>query len=156
MSDINKETINNSFIPPDQYLASGSDEEKKGVMIGAILGITLILILTIAFIVFLLFAPPQVTAKIRDVFIIFLAIQSLLIGFVMVILIIQLSKLINLLQNEVKPILDSTNETVSNLRGTTEFLSDNLVGPIIKANEFTASFRQLFNSIGSQRDNLKK
>lgn len=152
MSEINKNNRNNSNLLPEGYLASGSDEEKKGVMIGAILGITLIIILTIAFIVFLLLADPVVTAKIRDVFIIFLAIQSLLIGFVMVILIIQLSKLINLLQNEVKPILESTNETVSNLRGTTEFLSNNIVEPVIKANEYTAGIRQFFNSIGSQRE----
>lgn len=151
-----KDTKNNSSVSPEQYLAPGSDEENKGLMIGAIIGITLIVILTIAFIVFLLLAPPQVTAKIRDVFIIFLAIQSLLIGFVMVVLIIQLSKLINLLQNEVKPILDSTNDTVNNLRGTTEFLSDRLVNPIIKANEYSAGFRQFFNSVGPQRDNRSK
>lgn len=147
MEENNIETPQRIHVTEEEYLAPGSDDDKKGMMIGAILGITLIIILTIAFIVFLLFAPARVTAKIRDVFIIFLAIQSLLIGLVMTILIVQLSKLINLLQNEVKPILDSTNETVSNLRGTTEFLSDNLVEPVMKANEYSASLRQLLGAL---------
>jgi heme/copper-type cytochrome/quinol oxidase subunit 4 len=136
---------------PAEYLAPGDDEEKKGLMIGAIVGIVLIIILTIAFLVFLLTAPAGVTERIRDVFIIFLAIQSLLIGIVMIVLIVQLSQLINLLQNEVRPILESTNETVSNLRGTTEFLSDNLVEPVMKANEYSASIRQFMQALGLVR-----
>ena len=145
--DLNKkkETVR---VTPDQYLSSGSDEEKKGVMIGVIVGVVVIILITIAFFIFLLLSEPGVTAHIRDVFIIFLAIQSLLIGLVMIILIIQLAQLINLLQNEVKPILDSTNETVSNLRGTTEFLSDNLVEPVMKANEVSASMKQLLLFLG--------
>jgi len=59
--------------------------------------------------------------------------------------------LINLLQNEIKPILDSTNETVSNLRGTTVFLSDNLVGPVIKLNEYLAGITQFIQVIGLMR-----
>jgi len=146
--DKESETIR---VTPDHYLATGSDDDKKGVMIGVIVGVVLIILLTIAFFIFLLVADPGVTAHIRDVFIIFLAIQSLLVGLVMIILIIQLAQLINLLQNEVKPILDSTNETVSNLRGTTEFLSDNLVEPVMKANEYSASLRQLLLFLGLVR-----
>ena len=147
-----------SRVTPDEYLASpsGSDEEKKGTMIGAIIGIVLIIIVTIAFLIFLLTAPASVTARIRDIFIIFLAIQSLLIGVVMIILIVQLSQLLNLLQNEVKPILESTNETVSNLRGTTEFLSDNLVEPVMKANEYSAGFREFLSALGLVRMGRKK
>ncbi len=61
---------------------------------------------------------------------------------------IQLARLIVLLQNEIKPILDSTNEAVSNLRGTTIFLSDNLVEPVIKLNEYLAGFSQLVGVLG--------
>jgi hypothetical protein len=45
----------------------------------------------------------------------------MLTGLALTILIIQIARLTNLLENEVKPILNSTNETVSNLRGTTKF-----------------------------------
>lgn len=82
------------------------------------------------------------TANLRDVFIIFMAFETLLIGFVLVILIVQLARLINLLQNEIKPILDSTNETVSTMRGTVTFISDNLAEPVVKVNEYFAAFSE--------------
>ena len=90
-------------------------------------------------------------ARIRDVFIIIMALESLLIGAVMVILIVQIARLTNLLQNEIKPILDSTNETVNTLRGTTEFLSDNLVRPVIQLNEYIAAMQRLFELLGMGR-----
>jgi amino acid permease len=74
-----------------------------------------------------------------------MALESLLLGVALVILIIQLAILINLLQNEIKPILNSTNETVNTLRGTATFLSDNLVEPVIKLNEYLAAFKRLFD-----------
>jgi len=77
-----------------------------------------------------------------------MALESLLIGAVLVILIVQVARLTNLLQNEIKPILDSTNETVSTLRGTTEFLSDNLVQPVIKLNEYIAAVQRLLELLG--------
>ena len=63
-------------------------------------------------------------------------------GLHLVVMIIQLAALINLLQNEVKPILNSTNETVSTLKGTAKFLSDNMVEPVIKMNEYLAGFKK--------------
>ncbi len=92
--------------------------------------------------------PPQYVERIRDVSIIIVALESLIIGIVLIILIVQLARLTNLLQNEIKPILESTNETANTLRGTTAFLSDNLVEPVMKANEYTAGFRQLLFVLG--------
>lgn len=83
------------------------------------------------------------TAQVRDVFIIFMALETLVIGVALVILTVQLSILINLLQHEIKPILNSTNETVNTLRGTVKFLSDNLAEPVIKLNEYIAGFKRL-------------
>jgi len=85
----------------------------------------------------------ETVSRLRDIFIILMALESLLIGLALTILIIQIARLTNLLENEVKPILDSTNETISNLRGTTKFLSDNLVEPVIKLNEVIAVFQRV-------------
>jgi hypothetical protein len=97
----------------------------------------------IAGVVYFLLQPATPTDKIRDIFIIFMALESLLIGLALVILMVQLARLINLLQNDIKPILESTNETVSTLRGTALFLSDNLTEPVVKLNEFLAAIGQL-------------
>ncbi len=85
---------------------------------------------------------PDQTEIIRDIVIIFMAVESSLIGIVMIILITQLARLTAMLQNEIKPILDSTNETLNTLRGTTTFLSNNLVDPVVKANSVITALRR--------------
>ncbi len=89
-------------------------------------------------------APEGTTAKVRDIFIIFMALESLVLGVGLIVLILQLATLINLLQNEIKPILDTTSETVNHLRGTTQFLSNNLVEPVLKMNEYLAGLKKAF------------
>jgi len=120
-------------------------------IVGIVLAVILILAMVILAVIYLL-QPGSPTDRIRDVFIIFMALESLVLGMVLVILIVQLARLINLLQNEIKPILNSTNETVSTLRGTTEFLSDNLVEPVIKMNGYLAGLQQALKVIGLARD----
>jgi amino acid permease len=92
-------------------------------------------------------AGPETAALVRDIFIIFMALVFLLLSASLVILIIQLATLINLLQNEIKPILESTHETVNTLKGTTTFLSNNLVEPVIKLNESLAGLKRFFDLI---------
>lgn len=121
--------------------APEDSKKQKAAIIGISIGVLIIVAGLIAFAVFLLVGDEKTTAQIRDVFIIFMALESLVIGLALVILVVQLARLINLLQNEIKPILDSTNETVSTLRGTTQFLSDNLAEPVIKLNEYFAGLQ---------------
>lgn len=94
---------------------------------------------------------PEGTETIRDIVIIFVAAESLLIGLVLILLILQLARLTALLQNEVRPILDSTNETVNTLRGTSQFLSKNMVGPVIKVNSSVAAIRRAFGMFRARR-----
>ncbi len=97
--------------------------------------------------IFLFKAEAATTSHIRDIFIIFMALESLVLGVALVILIIQMATLINLIHNEIEPIMRSTAETVNTLRGTTTFLSENMVKPIIKANEYSAGIKRLFDVI---------
>ena len=120
---------------------------KQRLIIAGIVVFGIIIIgLLVTGLVFLL--TPKLTSietvsRLRDIFIILMALESLLIGLALTILIIQIARLTNLLGNEIKPILDSTNETISNLRGTSKFLSDNLVEPVIKLNEVIAVFQRV-------------
>jgi len=99
----------------------------------------------IAGIVLLLGAEPEVAGQIRDIFIIVMAMEFLVIGVALIILIIQIAILTNLMQNEVKPILTSTQDTVNTLKGTVRFLSNNVSEPVIKLNEYLAGFRKLLD-----------
>jgi hypothetical protein len=98
-------------------------------------------------IVFLANAPLATISEVRDIFIIFLALESLLIGVVLVILVVQIATLVNLVQNEIKPILNSTKETINTLKGTTQFLSQNLVEPVIKVSSYSAGIKRLVDLI---------
>jgi hypothetical protein len=117
-------------------------------------GIILAVILALAGIVIAIIAlanHKDAAANVRDIFIIFMAFESLIIGAALVVLIIQIASLLNLLQNEVKPILQSTSEAVDTLRGTTEFLSENLVEPVIKLNSYLAGLRKIFELFGIKK-----
>jgi hypothetical protein len=126
------------------------EKQMKRVMAAVIIGgIVLLVLLVVAIIVLLQPATP--TDKIRDVFIIVVALESLVIGVALIVLVIQLASLINLLQNEVRPILKATNETVNNLRGTAEFLGENMVEPIIKLNGYLAGLNRMLELMGIRK-----
>lgn len=129
---------------PIEAKKSMSPEDRKRV-IWIVFGLVVIIALVVAGVYFLATAEGETTATVRDIFIIFMALESLIIGAALVIMIIQLSVLINLIQNEIKPILDATIETVNTLRGTTEFISDNLTEPVIRLNEYLAMFKKFFD-----------
>ena len=101
--------------------------------------------------IFFLLQPTTPTDRIRDVFIIVVALESLVIGVALIVLITQLASLINLLQNEIRPILNATNETVNTLRGTAEFLGDNVVEPVIKLNGYLAGLYRMLELMGIKK-----
>jgi len=113
-----------------------------------VLIVVVIVGVVVAGIVLLASKGPDTTSQVRDMFIILMALLSLVIGVALIILIIQLAALINLLQNEIKPILKSTSDTVNTLKGTTAFLSDNLASPVIKMNSSVAGLRRLLDLVG--------
>jgi len=115
--------------------------EKKPVL--AIVIGALILVGLIVGLFFLARAEGQVVSQVRDIFIILMALMMVVIGVALVVLIIQLANLTNLLQHEIKPILNSTTDTVNTLKGTVRFLSDNVSEPVIKLNESLASIKKL-------------
>jgi hypothetical protein len=118
--------------------------------VGLIISAVVVIGLLITGLIFLL-QPGTDTARVRDVFIIFMALEFLLIGIVMIILIVQLARLTLLLQNEIKPILDSTSETANTLKGTTQFLSEHLVEPVLKINQYLAGLYRLVDLFKSDK-----
>ena len=126
------------------------DAKMKRIMTGVIIGVIVLLIL-LGLAIFFLLQPSTPTDKIRDIFIIVVALESLVIGVALVILIVQLAGLINLLQNEVRPILKATNDTVNNLRGTAEFLGENVVDPVIKLNGYMAGLTRMLELMGVKK-----
>jgi MFS family permease len=123
---------------------------QRRLLIGIITAGVILLGLIVGSVIYLL-QPSTDTARFRDIFIIFMALESIVIGLALIILIVQIARLINLMQNEIKPIIASTNETMNTLRGTTRFLSDNMVEPVIKLNQYLAGVGQLAKLLRPKR-----
>ncbi len=79
---------------------------------------------------------------VRDLAIVLLAVESLVIGIVLIVLILEVRSLARLLRDEIKPILDSADETVRTVRGTTTFVSDNLITPVVRVSSFATGVAQ--------------
>ncbi len=147
-------TERDSQLAPDPELQSEQQPRSTTTTIWVIVGvIALLALLTgIVFAIIAMVQNPIQTETIRDIVIIFVAVEALLIGLALIILIFQLARLTDLLRNEIRPILDSTNEALGNLRGTSRFLSDNLVRPVVKVNGSFAALRRVVDLLGFRRN----
>ena len=128
--------------PEEEAAKREAERQQRTIAITAIIFLVLLIAGIIAAVIGLL-QPNTPTDKIRDIFIIFMALESLLIGVALIVLIVQFASLINLLQNEIRPILDSTNETVNHLRGTAEFLGESVVEPVVKLSGYLAGMQRM-------------
>jgi hypothetical protein len=68
----------------------------------------------------------------RDVAIIVLCVESLIIGSLLIVLVLQLRGLIRLLEQELRPILASLQDTAGTVRGTATIVSDYVVSPVAR------------------------
>ncbi|MCC7446476.1 MAG: hypothetical protein IT324_03620 [Anaerolineae bacterium] len=90
----------------------------------------------------------------RDFFIIVLALQGILISVALVVLILQLTALINLLRTEVKPIIDETRQTLTTVKGTSQFVSENVTSPVIRVAASVAGARAFIGELSGIRRNV--
>ncbi len=92
-------------------------------------------------------APPSpgvvVVGLLRDAAIVFVAFETLLVGVLLIVLMLQMQSLIVLLREEIKPMLESANETLATVRGTTQFVSHNVVSPVVKWSGYLAGVRRV-------------
>lgn len=152
------------MVNSNPQLAAGKKDEvqpksgwtlKKIVILAAgVLG-GLIILLFILGLLLALFSDVEATAPriqiIRDIFFIVLGLEFILIIIALAVLILQIARLINLLQNEIKPILDNTQDTVNSAKGTVEFVSSNVTRPIVRAGGFVAGTSVLIRELGGIR-----
>ena len=133
---------------PEELAAIREAERKQKTITATVIAGIVVFLALLGVAIFFLLQPATPTDKIRDIFIIVVALESLVIGVALIVLVVQLASLINLLQNEVRPILHATNETVNTLRGTAEFLGENVVEPVIKLNGYLAGLTRMLELIG--------
>lgn len=127
-----------------------------GIIVGIILVVAVLFLTGYGF--FSLATQPTeevvvVMSVMRDFSIIILALVTIVIGAFLAVLMFQLQSLTVLLRDEIKPILESANETASTVRGTTTFVSDAVVTPMINAASYVTAVRETVRAftVGSRR-----
>ncbi|MCC7021245.1 MAG: hypothetical protein IT338_00370 [Thermomicrobiales bacterium] len=85
--------------------------------------------------------------RIRDIVIIFLAFQLLLVTIILAGIAAGLGYLIVVLKDQIIPLLHELTETVRRLRGTTEFMTEEAVKPIITTAGQVAKFRAMARAV---------
>jgi len=101
-----------------------------------------------------LFLNPPAAAVLRDIFIIFLGLGAFLIILLLIALVVitiylvlKINDLIQMLNREIKPMLAQVQSTVNTARGTTTFLSEQAVKPVITTASAVAGVRAVFRTL---------
>jgi hypothetical protein len=145
------EPSHSQLTQPVQPAPSSQPSQRPRWLTGLIVAVVAIVVLgLLGALVYLMISYPTTTASLRDIFIILLAFETLVIGAFLIVLIIQLQSLIVILRDQVRPILDSANQTVSTVRGTTDFVSDTLVGPIIQVSSTFSGIREAWRVLAGR------
>lgn len=152
-----------STTPPVERYAQPTEQPRGRQLIPTlyvILGVVAVLVVAVLLIMLLAWLASNYAAEIetiRDLFLIALGLTSCLTGIVLILLLVTTIRLVNMLEFEIKPILNKTNETLGTLRGTTTFVSRNVVGPVTTASSYMAGLRRgLATLFGNPRRNLDR
>lgn len=125
----------------------------KRPIIFSIIG-ALVIIIVAAVFGWLLFSYPEATAILRDIFIIFLGLGVFLIIVLLILLVgiifylvLKVNDLVQLLDREIKPMLAKLQETLNTVRGTTTFISDHAVQPVITTVSTVSAVKAIFRAL---------
>lgn len=129
----------------------GERQAKRGLIIGLGLIAVLILALVVLLVVLAIDArrtdSASVISILRDAALILVAFETLVIGTLMIILVFQVQALVSLLRDEIRPMLEMLSETLTTVRGTTEFMSQKVVSPTIRMAGLVAGLRRVTREI---------
>lgn len=112
--------------------------QKQKTLIG--MGIAIAIALLI-FVLWYMITHPVFTAAVTDIWIIILALVVLVMNVFLIIMLWQVIRLIDFLLFELKPVLESLQETSSTVRGTATFVTDEVSSPIIEASAKAAGVK---------------
>jgi hypothetical protein len=120
--------------PTAQATPSADELRKRRLMLG--IGVAIVVLLLIFLIGGTIWAiQPQNEGYLRDLrdwAIVLVALFSIAISLLTLAMLYQVTMLTLLLRDEIKPLLESVNETMNTVRGTTVFMSENVVRPTIQ------------------------
>ncbi|MCB0211145.1 MAG: hypothetical protein KDJ52_17535 [Anaerolineae bacterium] len=131
---------------------SAKPADKRPLIIGIVVAVVIIAIF--GGIGAWLFYHPPAAAVLRDIFIIFLGLGVFLIILLLIILVvitaylvIKVNDLVQLLDREVRPVLNKLQETTTTIGGTATFISEKAVQPVISTASMAAGVNAIFRAL---------
>jgi hypothetical protein len=97
-------------------------------------------------------AGAVVIEILRDAAIVIVGFESIIIGILLIVLVLLVQSLIVLFRDEIGPALDAANETLATVRGTTRFVSNKVVSPLMKWSGYLAGVRRILAALGALRE----
>ena len=91
------------------------------------------------------------TGYLRDILLVTLTVEGILIIGALATLITQTSRMINMLKKEVRPVIASVQETANLTKTTAEFVGHNLTEPIVRTGAFAYGVRVLIRDLAGIR-----
>ncbi|MFB0536964.1 MAG: hypothetical protein ACETWR_18520 [Anaerolineae bacterium] len=126
------------------------DPRAKAMIIIVFIAVVLTVVLLVAA-GFFLYPRRQATVFLRDIAVIVLAFETLVVIFFLGVVTVLLIYVILTLEREIKPVLNATSETVYTVRGTTTFVSDTVVSPIMRVASIVGAVKGVARSIAGLR-----
>ncbi|GAB4469676.1 MAG: hypothetical protein Kow00124_05080 [Anaerolineae bacterium] len=127
---------------------AGSEAQKAFGIIGIVIVVILLALIAGAV---LLALNAKTTAPgveiVRDLLIIFLTLEMIIIGAALTVLVVQIARFINLMNNEVQPLVETTRETLQTVRGTAAFMSKHLAEPVMQANSVLSGLAKVARDV---------
>jgi hypothetical protein len=139
-----------------EEISGGLGASRTPAIVAAIVAFVLLLVLVIFGV--LLFNHPVAAAKLRDIFIILLGIQSIFIGLLMIVAVVaiiyvalKMYDLTQFIQNELRPMLQRADDTIRTVQSRTTFISDAAVKPVIEVMSWGAQIKGIVSAFTRTR-----
>ena len=100
--------------------------------------------------------PAGPLACLRDIAIVVLVLETFVVTLLLALIALLIGRLVTTLQEEIKPILNSAKQTANTVQGTTRFVADTVVNPIISLAGMGAGVRGTLLAILHRRRNREE
>lgn len=127
---------------PDEFVQDTKTQSSRRTM--TIVGVVAAVVVILIILGFVWMLGAGVTGTVRDVVIILLAVESLLLVGLTLYLVVQMTLLVRMMRNELMPLIKSAQETVNSARGTTRFVGQKIVKPTAEASANVARLTRMF------------
>jgi hypothetical protein len=138
-------------------ISAGLSASRKPAIIAAV--VAFIILAALIVIGVLLFNHPPVAAVLRDIFIILLGIQSMIIGLLMIVAVVaiiyvalKLYDLTQFIENELRPMLERADDAIRTVQSRAVFMSDTAVKPVIEVMSYVSAVKSIIRTFTRPRN----